>query len=61
MFAERFIESLSAFVFIGWGSLAKMRETERHVPKEITNISTRVFLNLLLTSSGEDAWGKHAV
>ena len=43
-FAARFIEGLSAFVFMGWGSLAKARETERYVPKEITNISTRVFL-----------------
>jgi hypothetical protein len=45
---------------MGWGGLSKARETERHVPKESTAISTRVFLELVcLPVQGKIACGKH--
>lgn len=40
-------EGLSAPVFMWAGSLVSERGTERHVPKEITNISTRAFLGFV--------------
>lgn len=46
--SSRTPEGLSAFVFMWVGSLVSERGTERHVPKEITNISTRELLGFAI-------------